>query len=101
MDSVYRYMGPIQSLLSGITGDEALLSSMFQRAMTIRKYTDEAEARTEILSAIDYIAGTYDTLDGLISEIDRKHSSYTKSSVEKIRYLMTADQTIKGKLGRF
>ena len=99
MDSVYRYMGPIQSLLSGITGDEDLLSSMFQRAMTIRKYTDEAEARTEILSAIDYIAGTYDTLDGLISEIDRKHSSYTKSSVEKIRYLMTADQTIKGKLG--
>lgn len=100
MDSVYRYMGPIQSLLGLIQSDDDLMASMQQRAMTIRQYEDPAMARTEIHSALDYVMGTYESLGSLIGEIDRKHSSYTKNSVEKIRYLMTADQTIRGKLAQ-
>jgi hypothetical protein len=40
----------------------------------------------------------YQAVGGLVSEIDRKHSNFTRSSIEKIQYLMTADHTIKGKL---
>ena len=98
MDSVHRYMAPIQSLLSDVLADETLLQNMRDRAMSVKKYDDEAEADEEIIKAIDYILDTYQTVGGLVSEIDRKHSTYTKSSIEKIQYLMTADQTIKGKL---
>jgi len=98
MDSVHRYMVPIQSLLTDILADDGLLQSMRDRAVTIKKYDDESEAEDEITKAIDYIMDTYQSVGDLVSEIDRKHSAYTKSSIDKIQYLMTADQTIKGKL---
>lgn len=98
MDSVHRYMGPIQSLLTDILADDMLMKTMRDRAKSIKKYEDEDEADEEIIKAIDYVRDTYQAVGDLVSEIDRKHSIYTKSSIEKIQYLMTADQTIKGKL---
>jgi hypothetical protein len=98
MDSVHRYMVPIQNLLAEILGDEELLQSMCERAMNIKKYENISQANEEIIKDIDYILDSYQALGSLVSEIDRKHSTYTKSSIEKIQYLMTADQTIKGKL---
>jgi hypothetical protein len=38
------------------------------------------------------------TLGGIVSEIDKKHSNYTKLSIDTIRYHLSADQTICGKL---
>lgn len=98
MDSIHRYMAPIQNILSDILADENLMRIMRDRAMTIKKYEDGGEAEKEIISAIDYVLDAYQSVGGIVNEIDRKHSSYTKSSIEKIQYLMTADQTIKGKL---
>ena len=98
MDSVHRYMAPIQNLLVDILANEKLLYSMQERAISIKKYDDESQANEEIIKAIDYILDSYHALGSLVSEIDRKHSTYTKSSIEKIQYLMTADQTIKGKI---
>lgn len=100
MDSIHRYMVPIQNLLIDILGDEALVRNMCDRAMTIKKYEHPEEAREGIVAAINYVLDAYQSVGGIITEIDRKHSTYTKSSIEKIRYLMTADQTIKGKLAQ-
>ena len=97
MDSVHRYMLPIQGLLAEIRADENLLQTMRERAMAVRKYT-ETQADEEIIRDIDFIMDFYQAVGGLVSEIDRKHSSFTRSSIEKIKYLMTADHTIKGKL---
>jgi hypothetical protein len=98
LDSVFRYMDPIQSLLVDIYADDMLLHSMREHAMDIRKYDDIGQADKEITSAIDYVLDTYQRIGSIVGEIDRKHSAYTKSSIEKIQYLMSADQTIKGKL---
>ncbi|MDR2343953.1 MAG: DUF5716 family protein [Spirochaetaceae bacterium] len=98
MDSFYRYMSPVRELLAGIQEDEALLSGMRDRAMAVRKYGEEEDAEKEILSAIEYVQDTYALIGGIINEIDRKHGAYTKSSIEKMTYMMTADQSIKGKL---
>lgn len=98
MDSVHRYMVPIQSLLADILANEDLMQIMRERAMGIKKYESESQADDEIIKAIDYVMDSYQAVGNLVGEIDRKHSAYTKSSIEKIQYLMTADQTIKGKL---
>lgn len=98
MDSIHRYMAPIQNILTDILADGELMSSMRERAMAIRKYEKSEDAQHEIISAIDYVLDVYQSVGGIINEIDRKHSTYTKSSIEKIQYLMTADQSIKGKL---
>ena len=73
---------------------------MCNRAMTVKKYDNSEDAHADIVSAINYVLDAYQSVGGTITEIDRKHSTYTKSSIEKIRYLMTADQTIKGKLAQ-
>ena len=97
MDSVHRYMLPIRGLLAEIRSDEDLLQTMRERAMSVKNY-DETQADEEIIGDIDYITDFYQAVGNLVSEIDRKHSSFTRSSIEKIQYLMTADHTIKGKL---
>jgi hypothetical protein len=98
MDSIHRYMTPIRDILVKLRDDDELISRMRERAMTVRKYEQEDEAGEEILSAIDYVLETYGGLGGVINEIDRKHGAYTKNSIEKMTYMMTADQSIKGKL---
>ena len=98
MDSVHRYMAPIQGILSDILAREDLLQSMRERAMDIRKYPDESLADEEIMKSIDFVLDSYQTVGGLVSEIDRKHSNYTKSSIEKIQYLMATDQSVMGNL---
>ncbi|MEG1515644.1 MAG: DUF5716 family protein [Clostridia bacterium] len=100
MDSIHRYMVPIQNLLMDVLGNTDAMQTMCDRAMMIKKYEHPQEAQEDIVAAINYVLDAYQSVGGTITEIDRKHSIYTKSSIEKIRYLMTADQTIKGKLAR-
>jgi len=100
MDSIHRYMTPIQNILTDTLGNEELMQLICERAMTIKKYEDESLAEKEIISAINYVLDAYQSLGGIVNQIDRKHSTYTKSSIEKMRYIMTADQTIKGKLAQ-
>lgn len=73
---------------------------MCDRAMAIKKYEHPDEAQGDIVMTMNYVMDTYQSVGGIITEIDRKHSTYTKSSIEKIRYLMTVDQTIEGKLAQ-
>jgi hypothetical protein len=98
MDSVYRYMAPIRQMLTAVLGNAEILESMRKRAMAIRRYDSEDEAGREIINAIDYVLDIYRSLGAIVSEIDKKHSSYTKLSVDTIRYHMSADQTMSGKL---
>jgi hypothetical protein len=98
MDSFYRYMAPVRDLLADLRENEGLLEGMRERAMTVRNYGEEEEADGEIRGAIDYVQDTYALIGSIINEIDRKHGAYTKSSIEKMTYMMTADQSIKGKL---
>lgn len=98
MDSVHRYMTPIQQILQATLQDEAILATMCGRAMTIHQYETAHEAEDAIISHIDFVQQTYRSLDGIINQIDQKHGRYTKQSIDKMRYLMTTDLSVQGKL---
>jgi hypothetical protein len=98
MDSVYRYITPIKEILNNVLGIPEMMNEMRTRAISIRSYENEEEAGAEIINAIDYVLDIYRTLGSIVNEIDKKHSNYTKLSVDTIRYHMSADQTISGKL---
>ena len=98
MDSIYRYMAPIRDILIAILGDETLMDSVAKRALAVRKYDSEEDARSKIIEAIDYVMDAYQSIGNTVNEIDKKHSTYTKLSVDTIRYQMTADRTVAGKL---
>ena len=103
MDSFTRYSGPIRGILTDIRFDDALLDEMAAKAMATKakatkEYADQNEAHEDILKTIEAITDSYGAVSVLLDEIDIKHSKMTKQSIEKIRYVMSADQTIKGKL---
>jgi hypothetical protein len=98
MDSVYRYMAPIIEILADVLGNPEMMENMRKRAMSIRGFKNEEEAEREITDAINHVLDIYQSLGNTVSEIDKKHSNYTKLSVDTIRYHMSADQTISGKL---
>lgn len=56
------------------------------------------EARQEILRMILSIIDTYEHVDQILLEIDRKNTTYTRSSLERMQYLLNADRDLKGKL---
>jgi len=98
MDSIFRYGRPIQEILTDVLGNDDLLSSMCERAKTVRLYENDEKALEAIHTDIDYIIVAYQSVGGLVDEIDRKHSTYTRNSIQKMSYLLTADRSIKGKL---
>jgi len=98
MDSIHRYLAPIQEILSDVMGDSGLMDDMRNRAMAVKKYSSVDEAGREIIFAIDYVLDAYMAIGRLVSEIDKKHTNYTKRSVDTIRYNMAADHTISGKI---
>lgn len=98
MDSFTRYSGPIRGILTDVRFDDALLEEMAAKAMATKEYADQNEAHEDILKTIEAITDSYGAVSVLLDEIDIKHSKMTKQSIDKIRYVMSADQTIKGKL---
>lgn len=98
MDSVHRYRIPISDILTDMLGNNEVLESMSKRAITIRSFDDILSARVSIIDDITFIMDSYNSLRGIIDEIDMKHSAYTRNSIEKMQYLLTADRSIKGKL---
>lgn len=98
MDSIHRYSFPIKSMLMEILVDDDLLETMELRAMSVKLYENEFDARQAIEKDIDYILEAYNSVGDLIDQIDKKHSLYNKISSEKIQYLLNTDRSIKGKL---
>jgi hypothetical protein len=88
----------VREILSKIQEDGELISGMRERAMTVRKYETGDEAGEEILSAIHYTMDVYENLGNTTDEIDKRYHAYIKNSIDKMTYMMSADQSVKGKI---
>lgn len=102
MDSFYRYKCPIIEILYdldlALDLDKEMLNSMCKRAVVVKSYKSNEEAYVQIKNDIEDIKHSYSLISNIVEEIDKRHEAYTRASIEKIRYLMTADFSIKGKL---
>lgn len=98
IDSVPRFKYAILSVLNEWLLDETTISLIVEQGVKRRVFQDEPSGREETLSMINSIADTYDSIEGMIEEIDRKHVEYTNASIDRIRYMMNSDRSAKGKL---
>ena len=98
MDSIHRYRIPISDLLTDILGNDEIVENMCKRAMTIKSFTDIPSSKISIIDDITFVLDAYESLQRIIDEIYSKHSAYTRNSIEKMQYLLTADRSIKSKL---
>lgn len=97
-DSVPKYKLPIKNILREWLVYDDILDSMV-------KYLQNANGGEsdnifmELNSKISYILSTYDSLEeDYIDPIDERNRRYTRSTAQKIDYLINADTSIKGTL---
>lgn len=98
IDSVPRFKNTIIHLLNEWLSDEELIQSIVSQGIKRKVYENSEQGYNETMGMIHYIIDTYDHLENLIAQIDEKHEQYTSASVEKIRYAINSDRSIKGKL---
>ncbi len=97
-DSVPRFRTPILKILGGWMADQSLRERMSEQALLRGRYRSKEEAQEGIILIIGEITDTYERLDEMLQEIDRKNSAYTRASMEKMQYLLNSDRSIKGKI---
>ena len=78
--------------------DEEIQRRIVEQGISRRVFMDEESGREEMFSMINFVADSFDGIEEMIEEIDRKHNEYTNASIEHIRYLMNVDRGMKGKL---
>ncbi len=98
IDSIPRFKNTIIHLLNEWLSDEELIQKIVAQGIKRKVYENPEQGYNETMGMIHYIIDTYDHLENLISQIDEKHDQYTNASVEKIRYAINSDRSIKGKL---
>lgn len=98
MDSLPLYRQPILDILNGLLVDDELLDRTAARMVKLRPEMNESTAREELLQIIAQLQNAYASVEDILRQIDRKHRAYTRESVDSIKYRMSADHSIRGKL---
>ena len=97
-DSVPRFKQRIIGILRSWLRDGGVLGTIADSAIRRGEFTEKADARSQAIRMIGEIMDTYDRLDGIVSQIDKKNAGYTRASVERMQYFLNTDRDIKGKL---
>ena len=98
LDSVPRFRTPILKILSKWTRNSELIKKISEQGVLRGKYQSLDQAIDDIVLKLGEISDTYEGMDNMLDEIDRKNTAYTRASIEKMHYLLNTDRSIKGKL---
>lgn len=97
-DSVAKFKRPIIKILDNWIKDKDVRNKLIIQASLSTQSNNKIDIENDIITKINYITDTYDTINELINSIDKENNQYTKSSANKILYLNNTDKTIKGYL---
>lgn len=98
MDSLPLYRQPILDILNGLLVDNELLDRTAARLIKLRPEMSADAAHEELLRNIAQLQNAYASVEDILQQIDRKHRAYTRESVDSIKYRISADHSIRGKL---
>ena len=98
IDSVSKFRNSIMAVLEEWALDEDILGTLVEQGIQRQVYSDELEARADVLEKINYVIERYENLPGFISQIVQKHNEYTTTSIERIRYMTNTDKSLRGNL---
>lgn len=98
IDSVPRFKHSILKCLNEWMLSEDTIDIIIGQGKQRHIYSSDEDGKEDILMKINFIANTFENIEGMIADIDKKHVEYTNASIDKIRYIMNADRSVKGKL---
>lgn len=98
IDSVPRFKNRIIDMLDELERDEAIFSSLVEKAVATGESADAGSAEADIRYKIHQTIEIFSTVEGTIEEIYAKNTAYIQSSIERMRYLMASDKGAKGNI---
>ncbi len=93
-DNINRYRLRIVSKLEEYENDEFIIKSISVNYPGM----DESKASRRAIRDIDEIIDVFNALDDMITQIDEKSKTYINNTIAKIKFLLSEDDNIIGKL---
>jgi len=98
-DNPEKFREYILTRIALIREDSILMDSMARQRME-RKASGYEESYKRILTQLDYVESSFNSIDGLMTEIDRKNHKYIVSALARITFLLEAHEDLEGKINR-
>lgn len=97
-DNVSRFRNTIESRLRDILNDEAIMEKAVSGYQNIESENDRDEARSKVVGIITSVISYFNSYDDIEKEIERKHSKYLRSAVNRAKLAFLNTNNIEGKL---
>ncbi len=95
-DNINKYRLPIVSKLEDLENDEQIMYQITDNYKS--RFLKLEDAYKRAYRDIDEMIDVFNALDEYITEIDNKNSKYIDSTIGKIKFLLSEDDNIIGKL---
>ncbi len=95
-DNIDRYRLSIITRLEEFQEDETIVRSISNNYLAVCKNPDEAVDKA--IRNIDEVIDAFNALEDFITEIDNKNRNYINSTIGKIKFLLSEDDNVVGKL---
>ncbi|MGM9969393.1 MAG: Wadjet anti-phage system protein JetA family protein [Anaeroplasma sp.] len=95
-DNIDRYRLSIITRLEEMQSNEVIVKAISKNYVTLSKNEDEAIQKA--IKNIDEVIDAFNAIEDFISEIDNKNRNYINSTIGKIKFLLSEDDNVIGKL---
>ncbi len=95
-DNINKYRLSIVTNLENIETNEAIMYKVVDNYL--KRYPKMEVAYKRAYKDIDEMIDVFNELDAFVTEIDKKNSKYIDSTIGKIKFLLSEDENIVGKL---
>ena len=97
-DNVSRFRNTIESRLRDILNDDVIMERVVLGYQNIEGENDHNEAYNKTIEIITSILNYFNSYDDIEKEIERKHSKYLRSAVNRAKLAFLNTNNIEGKL---
>ena len=95
-DNIDRYRLTIITKLEKMQEDEIILKAIAKNYIATAK--DEEEAIQKAIRFIDEVIDAFNLIEDFITEIDNKNRNYINSTIGKIKFLLSEEDNVIGKI---
>lgn len=97
-NNVSRFRNMILRKLDDILADSEMLERVAWGVQKIEGETDIENARDYARKTINDVINYFNSYDGIVNEIENKHSRYLSSTVKRARFLLLNSNSTEGKI---
>lgn len=97
-DNVSRYRPKIVSRISKWYNDDQWVSNAAALEVKRERFKDIDEAKKDMYRRLDFIRQSYENMDNLLDEIDRRNGQYADASFMQLKYMLNTSRNIEGQI---